>query len=164
MSGFILAITLPLRDEKPCVAKVSSSFHHDNANNNPQLQIISEQRFPAIYHGLRLHLQLCIVAPYLLLRVIAFYAVSCLTLSYVHITLVASHNHNSVQSFNSLCLRTVSSPSQTLVWLHRLQNKCKAECILFDAIPDRIRCGAFLEASMDVQRDSYFWKVPPDES
>ena len=67
-----------------------------------------------IYYGLRLYLQCCIIALYLLLKVVAFHTVSLLTVSYVYILSVATHNHNSVQSFNSSCLRTVPSPSHDL--------------------------------------------------
>ena len=49
-------------------------------------------------YGLRPHLQYCIVAPYLLLKVAAFYAVSLFTVSYVYILPVASHDHDPVQS------------------------------------------------------------------
>ena len=60
-------------------------------------------------HGLELHPQYRIVAPYLFLKIVPFCAVSLLTVSYVHILPVAPYNHNSVQSCNSSCLRTLPS-------------------------------------------------------
>lgn len=92
-------------------------------------------------YNLGLLLQYCVVAPYLLSEAAASYAVPLFTASYVYTLLVAFHSNNSVQPFNSPCLRTVRSPLQLTTGVHtdNLQilscNHCEAIDYGYLALP-----------------------------